>query len=61
MDRFEYEGKTYVAKDAVSACRDCAFDDDNLCQNVREMPGSECGHRDREDGRDIVWVKEESE
>ena len=61
MNRFEYEGKTYAAKAVGLHCHGCAFDYAALCPKIRKIAGSECGHKDREDGRDIIWVEEGDE
>jgi len=57
MDKFELEGKTYVAKDApppFDLCSGCAFDPLPSCAEIPEC----CGVN-RADGRDTIWVEEE--
>ena len=54
MDGFEYEGKTYVAKDSDDQCKGCvATPGSRLCQ---KMPP--CGAKGRADNRYIIWVEE---
>jgi|GEM_PF-6017458 len=57
MDKFELEGKTYVAKDAPAPfdlCSGCVFDPLPSCTEVQE-----CCAANREDNRDIIWVEVE--
>jgi len=57
MDKFELEGKTYVAKGAMTSfnlCSGCVFDPLPSCTEVQE-----CCAEHREDGKDIIWVEEE--
>ena len=64
MDRFEHDGKTYVAKDSDAACHSadgsgtpCAFnDDDHAC--VDRLDSAPCCPGGRADGRYIIWVEE---
>ena len=65
MDRFEYEGKTYVAKDSDEACHSadglrtpCAFYSDNHACGDR-ADSAPCVSDHRADGRYIIWVEED--
>jgi len=59
MDKFEHEGKTYVAKEEESGmglCDGCAFiDDDCVCKG-----SFQCEANQREDKREIIWVEEKA-
>ena len=58
MNRFEYEGKTYVAHsipDNVGICHGCAF------RYLFDVCTLACSSPGREDGFDIIWVEEDDE
>ena len=59
MDRFELDGKVYVAKDddPNSFCNGCAGD--GVMSLCAKLP--ECYHTRRDDARDIIWVEEVSD
>lgn len=56
MDKFELDGKTYVANVPplpYNLCSGCAFDPLPICcAKVQE-----CCAEHREDGKDIIWVE----
>ena len=52
MDRFEHEGKTYVAKDEVIWCKGCAFGIGYTCAAPDSAPPCWA------DDRDFIWVEE---
>lgn len=55
-DRFFHNGKEYVAAPEIeytsSPCCGCAFN--TCCTETKSPP---CQAEDREDGRNIIWVK----
>ena len=57
MDKFELDGKTYIAKRAMTSynlCSGCAFDPLPSCTWTGIQ---ECCAEHREDGKDIIWVE----
>jgi len=55
MDRFELDGKVYVAEDSAGRkCGACAL----LCLDSHVCVEHLCCADEREDGREIIWVEE---
>jgi len=58
MDRFELDGKVYVAEDAAGrSCGACAL----LSFGPYICGKHLCCDDEREDGREIIWVEEVSD
>ena len=58
MERFEFDGKTYVEKDAPNppSCAGCAFDDRAQCDDIPT-----CVHMNRGVKKRLtIWVEEEA-
>ena len=58
MDRFELDGKTYVAKDEISRCEGCGLAGmfNPSCAEMEPFPS--CQASARADEREIIWVEE---
>ena len=60
MNRFEYDGKVYIAQPEIRLCRGCAFRDaEPRCSDMEPLPL--CQEDTREDEREIIWVEEVKE